>query len=69
MIVLTAAALGVIRVAYAKLWGPDADPNGVFKHFGIDLFGMAVHLVAAAVVVRIVGRFRRTSPDLGGPIG
>jgi len=51
MILLTAAALTLIRVAYFRLWGPDADPNGAVKHFAIDLFGMAVHLIAVAVVV------------------
>ena len=51
MLGLIAAALAVIRVSYLKLFGPDADPNGVSKHFAIDLFGMAVHLPAAAVVV------------------
>ncbi len=53
MAVLTAAALAVIRVTYAEWWGPDPDPNGVYKHFAIDLFGMAVHLVGAAVVVAV----------------
>lgn len=51
MVVLTAIALSVIRVSYSTLWGPDADPYGAVKHFGIDLFGMAVHLALAAVVV------------------
>lgn len=51
MVVLTTSALAVIRMSYIKLWGPDADPNGVYKHFAIDLFGMAVHLGVAAVVV------------------
>jgi hypothetical protein len=61
MAVLTAGALTVIRVSYLELWGPDADPNGVYKHYAIDLFGMAVHLIVAAVVVRAVGRYRRAA--------
>jgi hypothetical protein len=51
MVLLTAAALSVIRVSYAHLWGLDPDKDGVYKHFAIDLFGMAVHLVAAAGIV------------------
>jgi hypothetical protein len=51
MLLLTAAALSVIRMSYAQLWGLDPDKDGVYKHFAIDLFGMAVHLVAAAGVV------------------
>jgi hypothetical protein len=56
MIVLTGTALAVIRMAYAKSFGPDPDSNGLYKHFIIDLSGMAVHLGLAALVVRIVGR-------------
>jgi hypothetical protein len=62
---LTAAALAVIRAAYAAWWGPDADPNGAYKHFAIDLFGMAVHLLAAAGVVA-VGRRLCRGPAGGG---
>jgi hypothetical protein len=51
MISLTAAALAVIRFAYARLYGPDPDPYGVYRHFLIDLFGMAVHLAGAAAIV------------------
>ncbi|MFO0935008.1 MAG: hypothetical protein U0798_00650 [Gemmataceae bacterium] len=58
MVALTAAALAVIRVSYERIWGPDADPYGVFKHFAIDLFGMAVHLIAAAFVVFVYRRVR-----------
>lgn len=59
MAVLTAAALAVIRLTYAEWWGPDPDPNGVFKHYAIDLFGMAVHVLLAAGVVAVVRRWRR----------
>lgn len=58
MALLTAAALAVIRVSYLELWGPDADPYGVYKHYAIDLFGMAVHVSVAALVVSVVGRYR-----------
>ncbi len=66
MIVLTAVALAIIRASYARLWGPDADPNGAYKHFGIDLFGMAVHWGVAALVIRVAGRFKGKGYDLGG---
>lgn len=62
MVVLTAAALAVIRVAYAEWWGPDPDPNGVYKHFAIDLFGMAVHLLGAAGAVAVGRWVCRTRP-------
>lgn len=51
MLLLTAAALWVIRVSYAAMWGLDPDKDGACKHFAIDLFGMAVHLTAAAAIV------------------
>lgn len=57
MVVLTGAALLVIRRAYVSSLGPDPDPLGAWKHFGIDLFGMAVHLGAAAFVA---AAWRRT---------
>ena len=53
MVALTGIALAVIRFAYFEVAGPDPDPKGVYKHFAIDLFGMAVHLGAAVAVVRI----------------
>lgn len=56
MTILTALALLVIRYSYFYLWGPDDDPNGAYKHFAIDWLGMAVHLLAAAVVVGLVRR-------------
>ncbi len=57
MLVLTGVALLIIRVSYATLWGADADQNSAYKHFAIDLFGMAVHLAAAALVVRVARRY------------
>lgn len=48
---LTAVALLIIRVSYHHLFMPDTDPYGTEKHFAIDLFGMAVHLVLAAIAV------------------
>jgi hypothetical protein len=62
MVLLTGAALAVIRTAYVRALGPDPDPNGTLRHFAIDLVGMAVHLVIASVVVRL---WRRRWPDTG----
>jgi hypothetical protein len=59
MMVMTALALAVIRFTYTSALGPDPDQNGVYKHFAIDLFGMAVHVSLAAVVVAIVKRVER----------
>jgi hypothetical protein len=61
MCLLTAGALVIIRVSYRLMWGPDPDPWGAYKHYLIDLFGMAVHVGAAAGAVLL---FRRlTSRD------
>ena len=51
MAIFTAIALAIIRISYFKLFGPDSDPNGVYKHFAIDLFGMLVHVAVAALMV------------------
>jgi hypothetical protein len=56
IVMLTAAALTVIRLCYLELWGPDPDPNGAYKHFVIDLVGMVVHLLAAAGVVAVANK-------------
>ena len=57
MAVFTGVALAVIRVSYSKLEGPDPDPNGLYIHYGIDFFGMVVHLLGAAGVVWAYGRW------------
>lgn len=61
MTTLTAIALAVIRISYFELHGPDADPYGMYKHYAIDLFGMAVHVIVVAVVVKVYQRFRSGS--------
>lgn len=61
MAILTASALAVIRAAYLLIWGPDADPLGLYKHYAIDLFGMVVHVSAAALVVWLVKHNWQTS--------
>ncbi len=59
MAILTAMALAIIRTSYTQLLGPDPDPNGVYKHFAIDFVGMAVHLLAAFVIVAVASRWQR----------
>ncbi|MGL6073570.1 MAG: hypothetical protein ACRC8S_05340 [Fimbriiglobus sp.] len=59
MLLLNAIALAILRTAYIAWSGPDPDPNGVYKHYLIDLFGMAVHLVIAALLVRVARKFSR----------
>lgn len=54
MVVLTGLALAVIRLSYFEALGPDPDPNGAYKHFAIDVFGMAVHVGVFASVMRLV---------------
>lgn len=56
MAALTAAALTLIRVSYSRALGPDPEPNGLFKHYAIDFFGMAVHVAAAAAITKISAR-------------
>jgi hypothetical protein len=51
MAMFTAIALAIIRISYFNLFGPDSDPNGVYKHFAIDFFGMMVHVAVAALLV------------------
>jgi hypothetical protein len=65
MALLTAGALAVIRVSYFGLSGADPDPNGMYKHYAIDLFGMAVHLLAAAGVVAVGRRLCRPRASRG----
>ena len=57
MFLLTAVALTLIRASYLRELGPDPDPNGLAKHFTIDFAGMTVHLIGAAVAVRLYHRY------------
>ncbi|MFO1064865.1 MAG: hypothetical protein U0892_13450 [Pirellulales bacterium] len=61
---LTATALTVIRISYLLHVGPDADPYGVYKHYLIDLFGMAVHVAVAAIIIWLISRTRSGSGRL-----
>jgi hypothetical protein len=67
MAIFTAIALAVIRVSYVTAFGPDPDPYGLYKHYAIDLFGMIVHVAAAALIVRatrlVVGIADRASVE------
>jgi hypothetical protein len=59
MAIFTGVALAVIRLSYYTLHGPDPDPNGVYVHYAIDFFGMAVHVLCAAAIVWVYGQFTR----------
>jgi hypothetical protein len=73
---LTAAALTVVRACYVWALGPDPEPNGLYVHYGIDLFGMAVHLLGAETVAWLAvavggtagGPSRPTAPDGGSSV-
>jgi hypothetical protein len=61
MVLLTAAAFAVLRTWYIASLGPGRDPGGLYINYAIDLFGMAVHLLLAAFLVRLVGSTQRKS--------
>jgi Na+-driven multidrug efflux pump len=75
MALLTAAALAVLRSWYIATLGPDPDPYGLYIHYASDLSGMAVHLIIAGSIVRVVGRIfpppqgdtRKASPHWSPP--
>jgi hypothetical protein len=69
MAVLTAVALAVIRISYVRAGFPDPDPNGLYKHYGIDFFGMLVHVALAAAVVWLVSRSRAMARLFTGETG
>jgi hypothetical protein len=59
MMLFTAAALAVLRLFYVKILGP-FPVRPWYEDYAIDLFGMVVHLLAAAAVVSLVGRWTRS---------
>jgi hypothetical protein len=61
MAIFNAIALAIIRTSYFEMYGPDADPYGVYKHFAIDLFGMIVHVAIAAAIVWLIRTFAKTT--------
>jgi hypothetical protein len=61
MAIFTAIALAIIRTSYFEMYGPDADPYGVYKHFAIDLLGMIVHVAIAAAIVWLMRTSARTT--------
>jgi hypothetical protein len=63
MVVLTGLALAVLRIAYIRALGPSS-VRSLEVDFGIDLFGMAVHLAGAAGVVWAVGVFARRRSNI-----
>lgn len=60
---LTALALAVIRLSYFHRLGPDPDPHGLYKHFAIDLCGIAAHVMLASAVVWAWGKVTRLTRD------
>lgn len=56
MLFANGLALAIIRFSYFRLHGPDLDPYGAYKHYGIDLFGMVVHVAAAAAIAKWLRR-------------
>ena len=68
MAVFTGVALAAIRVAYSKLYGPDPDPNGLYINYGIDFFGMVVHVLGAAVVVWVCGHWSKAERGRRSPM-
>ena|SRR5579864_8466452 len=58
MMILTLTALFVIRLIYTILWNPE-ELGEFWQHYGIDLFGMAIHSFFAMVVVWIAQRVKR----------
>ncbi len=56
LITAYAAALGVILLVFFLLFGLSFDLPTISHNYQIDLFGMVVHVVAAAVVVWLYRR-------------
>lgn len=56
MALFTAVGLAMIRLSYLLTLGPDPDPYGLYKRYAIDLFGMVVHVGAAALICRLTQR-------------
>lgn len=63
MNVLTAVVVVLIQQAYDVLWGPDPRRFGFRVNYGLDFIGMSVHLLAAAAVVRLIPRKRRSGRE------
>ena len=66
MSVLTALDVALIQKAYDLLWGPDVRRFGFWVNYGLDFAGMALHLLAAVVIVWLVGRKRQGETLLCG---
>lgn len=62
MAALTFLALFAIRATYFSLW----DPNQIgdyWQHYALDLFGMIVHVAAAALLLWIISRIKRPTME------
>jgi hypothetical protein len=60
MMFFTAAALAVLRLFYVKILGP-FPVRPWYEDYAIDLFGMVVHVLAAACVVWVFKRLTRSA--------
>jgi len=58
MFAFTGIALAVLRLFYVKILGP-FPVRPWYVDYELDLFGMVVHVIAAAVVVWVFGRWTR----------
>src|ERR687890_532982 len=56
---LALACAAAIRLVYDALWGPDPLRFGFWANFGMELTGVAIHVIAVAVGVRSFGRVAR----------
>jgi hypothetical protein len=62
VVVMTSLALAcaaAIRLVYDALWGPDPLRFGFWANFGMELAGVAIHVIAVAVGVWTFGRIAR----------
>ncbi len=60
VVALTAVTLSINRTSYLLTLGPDPDPYGLYKHYGIDFVLIATHLLAVVAVVWMFKRFARS---------
>lgn len=56
MSVLTAAVVIAIQLVYDALLGPDPRRFGFWLNFGLDFFGLALHLLLAFLLVQFLAR-------------
>lgn len=60
--VLDVVAVLLIQFIYDRLWGADPLRYGFWFNMASDGFGIAVHLAAAMVVMRVIRFLRKSGP-------